>query len=117
MRILAPLLLAFKSTGCATGTNIRKFTFTSANGGVGSRVNLSVLVEPFNVMVCRFPLLSLIGTHPKDAQPVVGTANVPMKLVVCGVVPHPLVTIERRAWDWLASPHANRPQTSYVPPG
>src|SRR6266436_9985227 len=102
MRILVPLRVALKTMGCATGTNIRKFTLTSPNGGVGSRVNFSVLVDPFNVMLCRFPLPSLSGIQPKDAQPLVGIENVPRKLVSCVVVPQPLVTMESNAWDWLA---------------
>ena len=78
---VAGLRVALKTGPCTTGTNIRKFTLTSANGGVGSRVSFSVLVDPFNVMACIFPLLSRSGTQPKDAQPLVGTENDPRKLV------------------------------------
>src|SRR5947207_1324555 len=117
MRVVFPLRDALSTGPCKTGTSIRKFTFTSANGAVGSRSNFSVFVEPSSVMLARFPFVSRMGIQPNEAQPVVGIANVPRKFVVCVVVPHPLVTIERMACDVLAEPHANRPQTLYLPPG
>src|SRR6478736_4281891 len=97
--MLLPLITAEREIGAAVGTSIRKFALASANGAVGLRNNLSVLVEPLNVTVCIFPFASFNGTHPKVDQPVVGTEKVPRKLVVCSVVPHPPVKTDRIAWD------------------